>query len=262
MTKKIKRTENFEIVLEIKSEDFIRPPRDAQRNALLNNALSEFSDNLQALDKSAARFVPGKPQISLDDRTQKILSDEEIMEEWQIPLMRAMAEVVTETHGNILEIGFGCGVSATFIQEQSVLSHTIIECNDSVVERFFKWKEFFPENKINLVHGLWQDTIDGLGQFDGILFHTYPLNEEEYMKNVHGRATFAEHFFETAGEHLRPGGVFTYFSNEIDSLSRGHQRALFKHFSSVSLKVINLELPDDINDTWWADSMVIVKAVK
>ena len=262
MTKKIKRTEHFEIVLEIKTEDFIRPPRDAQRNALLNNALNEFSDNLRALDKLAVRFVPGKPQIALEDRTQKILSDEEIMEEWQIPLMQAMAEVVTESHGNILEIGFGCGVSATLIQEQKVLSHTIIECNDFVVKTFLEWKELFKDKKINLVHGLWQDTIDDLGLFDGIFFHTYPLNEEEYMKNVHGRATFAEHFFETAAKHLRPGGVFTYFSNEIDSLGRGHQRALFAHFSSVSLKVMNLELPDDINDTWWADSMVIVKAVK
>jgi len=260
--KKIKRTENFEIVLEIKNEDFIRPPRDAQRNALLNNALNEFSDNLQAVDKLAVRFVPGKLQIALDDRTQKVLSDKEIMEEWQIPLMRAMAEVVTETHGDILEIGFGYGVSATFIQEQSVSSHTLIECNDSVVEKFYEWKEFFKESKIKLVHGLWQDTIDDLDLFDGIFFHTYPLNEEEYMKYVHGRATFAEHFFETAAKHLRPGGVFTYFSNEIDSLGRGHQRALFKHFSSVSLKLIDLELPDDINDTWWADSMVIVKAVK
>jgi guanidinoacetate N-methyltransferase len=262
MTKKIKRTENFEIVLEIKTGDFIRPPRDAQRNILLNNALSEFSDNLQALDKIAARFVPGKSNISLNDRTQKILSDDEIMEEWQIPLMQAMAEVVTESHGNILEIGFGCGISATMIQEQQVHSHTIIECNDSVVERFFKWKELFEGRQINLVHGLWQDTIDTLGHFDGIFFHTYPLNEEEYMKNVHGRTTFAEHFFETAARHLNHGGVFTYFSNEIDSLGRGHQRALFKHFSSFSLKMIDLKLPHDINDTWWADSMVIVKAVK
>ena len=262
MTKKIKRTENFDIVLEIKSEDFIRPPRDSQRNALLNNALSEFSENLQALDKLAARFVRGEAQISLDDRTQKILSDDEIMEEWQIPLMQAMAEVVTESGSHILEVGFGRGVSATMIQEQNVLSHTIIECNDSVVERFVEWKESFKDKKINLVHGLWQDTIDDLGLFDGIFFHTYPLNEEEYMRNVHGRATFAEHFFETAAKHLHPGGVFTYFSNEIDSLGRGHQRALLKHFSSFSLKVIDLELPDDINDTWWADSMVIVKAVK
>ena len=82
------------------------------------------------------------------------------------------------------------------------------------------------------------------------------------MQNVHGRSTFAEHFFETAARHLHPKGVFTYFSNEIDSLSRGHQRELFKYFSSFSLKVIDLKLPDDINDTWWADSMVIVKAVK
>jgi SAM-dependent methyltransferase len=262
MTKKIKRTESFEVILEIKSDDFIRPPGDAQRNALLNNALNEFGDNLQALDKIALRFVPGKLQIALEDRTQKILSDDEIMEKWQIPLMQAMAEVVTETHGSILEIGFGYGVSATLIQEQGVRSHTIIECNDSVVERFYEWKELFGPNQIDLVHGLWQDTIDNLGLFDGIFFHTYPLNEEEYMKYVHGRATFAEHFFETAAKHLRPGGIFTYFSNEIDSLGRGHQRALFNHFSSVSLKVINLELPDDINDTWWADSMVIVKAVK
>ena len=116
MTKKIKRTENFQIALEIRNEDFIRPPRHAQRNALLNNALSEFSDNLQALDKLAARFVKGKPQISLDDRTQKILSDDEIMKEWQIPLMQAMAGVVTESHGDILEVGFGYGVSVILIQ--------------------------------------------------------------------------------------------------------------------------------------------------
>jgi guanidinoacetate N-methyltransferase len=262
MTKKIKRTENYEIVLEIKAEDFIRPPRDAQRNALLNNALSEFSENLQALNKLAVRFVPGKLQIALEDRTQKVLLDEEIMEEWQIPLMQAMAEVITESHGHILEIGFGSGVSATMIQEQEVLSHTIIECNDSVVERYSEWKELFKGKKIDLVHGLWQDTIDDLGLFDGIFFHTYPLNEEEYLKNVHGRTTFAEHFFETAAKHLHPKGVFTYFSNEIDSLGRGHQRSLFKHFSSFSLKVIDLKLPDDVNDTWWADSMVIVKAVK
>ena len=143
MTKKIKRTENFQIALEIRNEDFIRPPRHAQRNALLNNALSEFSDNLNALNKLAVRFVPGKLQIALEDRTQKLLSDDEIMEKWQIPLMQAMAEVVTESHGDILEIGFGCGVSATMIQEQTVQSHTIIECNDSVVKRFLEWKELF-----------------------------------------------------------------------------------------------------------------------
>ena len=262
MTNKLKRTEDFELNLTIKNDEFIRPPRDSQRNALLNNALNEFSNNLESLNNLASRFVAGKSQHLLDDRTQKLLDDEEIMEEWQIPLMRAMAEVVTESHGDILEIGFGYGVSATLIQEQNVRSHTIIECNDSVVEKYKEWMQLFDNKNVKLVHGLWQDTIEDLNLFDGIFFHTYPLNEEEYMKYVHGKVTFAEHFFETAANHLRPDGVFTYFSNEIDSLSRGHQRSLLNHFSSISIKLIDLDIPEDIADTWWADSMVIVKAIK
>ena len=262
MTKRLKRTENFEIAVQIKNEDFIRPPRDAQRNTLLNNALNEFSNDLNALDELASRFVEGNPRISLEDRTQEVLSDDDIMEDWQIPVMREMAKAVTESHGDILEIGFGHGISSTMIQEQKLRSHTIIECNDSVVERFREWEKLFENQEINLVHGLWQETIDDLGLFDGIFFHTYPLNEEEFMKYVHSSVTFAEHFFSAAAKHLRPGGVFTYFSNEIDSLSRAHQRSLFKHFSSVSLKVIDLEIPADVEDAWWADSMVIVKASK
>ena len=82
------------------------------------------------------------------------------------------------------------------------------------------------------------------------------------MEYVHGSVTFAEHFFATAAAHLRPGGVFTYFSNEIDSLSRGHQRALFRHFTTLSLRLVELELPADVKDAWWADSMAVVSAFK
>ena len=32
-----------------------------------------------------------------------------IWEDWQLPLMQAMAGIVTETHGEVLEIGFGRG---------------------------------------------------------------------------------------------------------------------------------------------------------
>ncbi len=262
MTKRVKRTEHFEIVLDLTNEDFIRPPRDSQRNALMNNALNEFTENLTALDRQASRFVAGNTKVSLEDRTQTDLSESEIMEDWQIPVMQAMTEAVTESKGDILEIGFGRGISSSMIQEQKVRSHTIIECNDSVIGRFNEWKQSFENREIRLVNGLWQEVIDDLSVFDGIFFHTYPLNEEEYMKYVHGKVTFAEHFFETAAQHLKPGGAFTYFSNEIDSLSRAHQRSLLKCFSSFSLRVIDLEIPEDVEDTWWADSMVIVKAIK
>lgn len=184
------------------------------------------------------------------------------MEDWQIPIMRAMAKLVTKKQGRILEIGFGRGIASSMIQEEGVDSHTIIECNDSVVERFHEWKSLLPGRDIRLVHGLWQDTIKDLGLFDGIFFHTYPLNMEEYLEYVNGSVTFAEHFFQTAASHLHPGGVFTYLSQEMDSFSRSHQRLLFQHFSSFSVQIIPLNLPTDVKDAWWADSMVVAEAVK
>ena len=252
----------MEVSLLIKDDSYIRPPREAQRNALLNKALQEFTDDLNALNKIADSFVPGDLQKYMDDRTQINLTDEEIMEDWQIPIMQSMAEVVAESHGDILEIGFGRGVASDMIQAQNVKSHTIIECNDSVIERFNVWKNKYPGKDIRAVHGLWQDTIGGLGFFDGLFFHTYPLNEDEYMEYINGSVTFAEHFFPTASAHLRTGGVFTYLTNEIDSLSRAHQRLIFKYFSSFSLKIIPLKMPANVKDTWWANSMAVIKAVK
>ncbi|MGI9542893.1 MAG: class I SAM-dependent methyltransferase [Cyclobacteriaceae bacterium] len=263
MTRRVKRSNAYELTLVIKDDAFIRPPKEMQRNALLNRAIKEFADDLTALDRQAREFVPGELQPGLSmDRKQEKLSDLEIMEDWQIPIMQAMAEVVCDSHGDVLEIGFGRGISSTMIQEQKVRSHTIIECNDHVVKQYHAWKAGFPHREIRLVHGLWQDTITELDHFDGIFFHTYPLNEGEYMEYVQGSVTFAEHFFATAAEHLRPNGAFTYFSNEIDSLSRAHQRALLGHFSSFSLKTVSLDLPDDVRDTWWANSMVVIKAIK
>ena len=63
--------------------------------------------------------------------------------------------------------------------------------------------------------------------------------------------------------HLVEGGAFTYLSNEIDSLGRPHQRALFRHFRSIEVaRIESLDLPQDVRDAWWSDSMVVVKAVK
>ncbi len=262
MTRRIKRNAKFDVTLEIKDDGFISPPRAAQRQWLLNQAMAEFAENLVALDAIAKRFVPGVEDHRFEDRTERPLADEEIMEDWQAPMMRVMAGIVSRAHGDVLEIGFGRGVSAGYIQEFGVRSHTIIECNDSVVDRFHAWRKQFPDEEIRLVHSRWQDALERLESYDGIFFHTYPLNEAEYMEQVLGSATFAEHFFATAANLLRDGGVFTYLSNEVDSLSRAHQRALFRHFSNVSTTVVPLPVPSDVKDTWWADTMVAVEVSK
>ena len=157
--------------------------------------MAEFGKNLTALDRLAARFVPGVDGLAMQDRTQAELSDSEIMEDWQIPLMKAMAGLVTESAGDVLEIGFGRGIASGFIQDRGVRSHSVIECNDFVVQRFEDWKARYPGREIRLLHGRWQDVLASLGRFDGIFFHTYPLTESEFLEQIAESDTFAEHFF-------------------------------------------------------------------
>jgi guanidinoacetate N-methyltransferase len=262
MIRKLRRTNDLEITLQIKTDTFIAPPRESQRNWLLNKAMSEFVDDLTALDGLAQRFVPGIDTITIEERTNTVLSDDEIMEDWQIPLMRAMAKIAAESHGDVLEIGFGRGVSSDFIQGFGVRSHTIVECNDSVVERFDRWRERHAGKDIRMIHSRWQDATYRMGEYDSVFFHTYPLSEAEYNQTVMNSVTFAAHFFPTAAAHLREGGVFTYMTNEIDSFSRAHQRLVLSYFRSFELSLVPLELPHELRDTWWADTMVVIKAVK
>ena len=239
MTRRLRRLRDFDVTLEIGNDEFIRPPRDSQRNWLLNRVLDELVDQLRTLDRHARKFVRGSDLVATDDRTRAVLGDDEIMEDWQIPLMQALAEAVTPSHGDILEVGFGRGVSSGFIQECGVRSHTIIECNDSVVERFERWRQTYPDRDIRIVHGKWQDTLPDLGKYDGVFFHTYPLNEEEFIEQIAESTTFAQHFFAHAASHLVDGGRFSYLSFEIDSLSRTHQRALFEYFRELNLRVLS-----------------------
>jgi guanidinoacetate N-methyltransferase len=185
------------------------------------------------------------------------------MEDWQVPIMKAMAAHVTSTHGDVLEVGFGRGVSATYVQQGGVRSHTVVESNDhSVNHHFAPWRRRYPEQDIRLLHGRWQDVLDRFETYDGILFHAFPLNEAEFIEHVLNSITFAGHFFPTAAAHLKPGGIFTYLTTEVDSLSRRHQRLLFQHFREITLHVQPVSVPEDTQDAWWADSMVISKAVK
>lgn len=258
--------DRFTVELHTKTEDFAATPRAAQRKWMISQAMEEIADDLAFIDQVAPTLVKGHDhQLAneLKDITQSSLTDQEIMEDWQTPLMKAMARSVTESHGDILEIGFGRGVSAEFIQKQGVRSHTVVEMNrHSVDQHFVPWRKRHSSSDIRLVEGRWQEVLDQLGLYDGIFFHAFPLNEEEFTRYVLESITFAEHAFEPMADLLRPGGSFTYLTTEINSLSRRHQRRLFRHFRSISIQVEKLSIPSDTRDTWWADKMVVIRAVK
>ncbi len=263
MPRKIKRTSNYQLTLDINNESFISPPRESQKTWILNRLVTELSYDLEHLSAVSSSMLPGaEVGVSLD-REQSSLSDNDIMEDWQIPIMKKMAEFVTESGGDVLEIGMGRGVASDFIQSFSPKSHTLIECNDFIVSDFPNWKNKHPGCNANIIHGMWQDKWHEVGEYDGILFHTYPLTHEEFVEHVAQSTTFAEHFFAPASEKLRSGGVLTYLTNENDSLSRAHQRSLLKHFSRFTVSVIDdLNIPDDSRDSCWLPQMVLVRAEK
>jgi amino acid adenylation domain-containing protein len=264
--RRVRRDERFEVSLHLTSDQFIAPPRDIQRDWIVSKALQEFTSDLLHMDGVTRRFVHGQaengsaggngspPHIGLGTR--------EIMEDWQIPIMAAMAKVATEQGGDVLEVGFGRGISASLIQQYQPRSHTIVECDNDVINAFRQWNKQYPDREIRLLEGKWQDVRERLGTYDGIFFHTSTTTEEDFVEHVVRSVTYAEHFFPTAAKHLRKGGVFTYLTLEIDSFSRAHQRLVLKYFDSLTLSVQSLALPDDCQDLWWADSMVVAKAVK
>ena len=266
------RHPDFELALRSLRDDFIRPPQTMQRHWLLQRSLDEFSDDLIELDRLAARFVDGSERVLIqqqwgasraeyDDR-QLVIEGQQVMQDWERPLMEAMARIVTASHGDVLEVGFGMGISATCIQELGVRSHTIIEFNEDVIRQFEAWRGGYPGRDIRLVHGRWEAVADQLGSYDGVFFDTYPTDEREFVEHVLNNVTFAEHFLPTAARCLREGGVFTYYTNEIDSFSRRHQRLVLRHFRSLELSVVRPLLPPADCNYWWADSMMAVKAVR
>ena len=58
----------------------------------------------------------------------------QVMMAWEKPYMEACVDALKPS-GDVLEIGFGLGYSATQIQKYSPKSHTIIECDPVVIER-------------------------------------------------------------------------------------------------------------------------------
>jgi hypothetical protein len=264
----LRRAEKFDVTLTPTSDELLAPVSDEPREFLLNRAIDEFVADVRALDEASAGMVPGGPRPRIDEAVDEavptttahelVMSGQEVMQAWERPLMRALAHAVTRPGGSVLEVGFGMAISAGDVQALGPARHTVIEANPAVAATARAWSARRPGTEV--VEGRWQDVLGGLGRYDGILFDTYPLTEIEVDDYVLRDATFAEHFFPRAAEHLTDHGAFTYYSNEIDSVSRRHQRALLRHFRSFSVSIVEGLAPPADCTYWWAPSMAVIVA--
>ncbi len=180
------------------------------------------------------------------------------MEDWEINYMERLAEIACRNEGNVLELGFGMGLSARAIEAHNIDGHYVIECHPDVIAKCIKNFHYaIGANRLHLLSGFWQDITPLIKDetFDGILFDTYPMSEEELHSNHFW-------FFKEAYRLLKPGGIFTYYSDEATKFSEKHLKKLEE--SGFKKKNINFEIcevnpPADCE--YWKDSTMIAPII-
>lgn len=95
----------------------------------------------------------------------------EVMMDWEDDIMSASAAYVCQNGGDILEIGFGMGISAGYIQSHSINSHTICENHPQIIPKAQAWASDKPN--VTIVTSSWYDVRNELGTFDGIFYDAY-----------------------------------------------------------------------------------------
>jgi predicted O-methyltransferase YrrM len=130
----------------------------------------------------------------------------EVMMDWEDTLMSSSAAYVTQNGGDILEIGFGMGISAGYIQSASISSHTIIENHPQVIPLAQAWASDKPN--VTIVTGSWYENLNHLLTYDGVFHDTY------------GDADL-KHFSSSLSQLVKTGGVVTWW-NTLTTSSNYH----------------------------------------
>ena len=187
-------------------------------------------------------------------QSELLIGGWQVMQEWERPLMRALAENVAGEGKVILEIGFGMGICAEEIFRVGCLNYTVIEAHPVIAEKARRW---IADKKIKgtVIEGFWEENIDSFpsGSFGGVVFDTYPLNKMERGKNH-----FA--FIPRAKRLLTPEGALTYYSDETINFREEHLNLLLSNYQHVELDRVSGLTPS--NDCeYWNEKYMIVPTV-
>tara|TARA_Y100000310_G_scaffold207732_1_gene208256 strand:+ start:294 stop:1010 length:717 start_codon:yes stop_codon:yes gene_type:complete len=132
------------------------------------------------------------------------IAREIIMADWEAPIMKKHADIMcnsTQTYGgkDILEIGFGLGLSATYVQEMcDINSHTIIERHPQIAENARHWAK--DKVGVKIIESDWWDVRNEFSMYDGIFY------DAEYDPHL-------ENFWDSIKMTIKEGGIFTFFSH-------------------------------------------------
>jgi spermidine synthase len=105
-----------------------------------------------------------------------------VMDRVETPLMKRFAEIVTQNGGDILEVGFGMGISADFIYNSNIKSYTCIEINSEIYKKALNWAE--GKSNVKIILGDWIEIIPTLNtKYDGIFMDTFEYSNYEKFES-------------------------------------------------------------------------------
>ena len=146
----------------------------------------------------------------------------EVMMDWESDIMEKSAKFICHNKGDILEIGFGMGICADYIQAQGVNSHTIIEIHPQILERLNTWAS--GKSNVTIIEGDWAN-LSLSDTYDGIFLDTFgDLNLDNFK-------TFAL-------DRIKSGGKITYWNNEPSEVNK-------YAFDSISYEQIPVSLDEN-----------------
>ena len=95
--------------------------------------------------------------------------DHQYMMEWEKKYMEDCIDYM-QPYGDVLEIGFGMGYSATQIMKWNPKSYTVLEPDPTVYKKAVEWSKNYSNAKV--VFQPWPN-IDGLGKYDCFFYDPY-----------------------------------------------------------------------------------------
>lgn len=118
----------------------------------------------------------------------------QVMMRWEKPYMEALVRALSlSERDDVLEIGFGLGYSAAAIQAAWPRSHTIIECDRTVLDElatpFIQNHHGGEGRAVRVIDGTWQEVLARIpdGHFDAVFFDDFPLASNGHDIPMYGR---------------------------------------------------------------------------
>ena len=154
--------------------------------------------------------------------TDDLGTEFQVMMTWEDSIMKASADYVCEGDGDILEIGFGMGISADYIQANSISSHTIVENHPQMIVKAKAWA--VGKSNVTIIEGDWYDVKDSLSTYDGIFYDTWAdgntssfVSELSNLTKSGARVTWWNNFTDTDDVFFIDGTTYQAMSVKPDS---------------------------------------------